>query len=99
MNFVFFIGGSGIPTLDTSVRTRRDSYNSGGGSSSMVRGSHSGGSTYNEVMVRASTSATSNTSTTKSSSSGTKVNIVVDNTRFNIDLEVLRSKPNTMLGR
>ena len=97
MNFVFVIGGSGIPTLDTSVRTRRDSYNNG--SSSMVRGSHSGGSTYNEVMVRASTSATSNTSTTKSSSSGTKVNIVVDNTRFNIDLEVLRSKPNTMLGR
>ena len=97
MNFVFFIGGSGIPTLDTSVRTRRDSYNNGSGS--MVRGSHSGGSTYNEVMVRASTSATSNTSTTKSSSSGTKVNIVVDNTRFNIDLEVLRSKPNTMLGR
>jgi len=91
-------GGSSIPTLDTSTRSRRDSYNNSG---SVVRShsSHSGGTTYNEVMVKASPSATSNTSTTKSSSSGTKVNIVVDNTRFNIDLEVLRSKPNTMLGR
>ncbi|XP_067945639.1 BTB/POZ domain-containing protein 10-like [Watersipora subatra] len=79
-------GVSNIPVMDSSTRPRRDSYGSG-----IPR------STYTEVTVRASSSLTSTSS--KSSLTATRVNIVVDNTRFCVDLDVLRSKPNTMLGR
>lgn len=84
------MNASGIPVADGSCRSRRDSYSTYSG---IPR------STFTEVTVKASGS---NTSSTKSSSSATnnhQVSIIVDGTRFNIDVDLLRSKPNTMLGR